>query len=134
MSDSPPAEPRTEAGQTLHANHAAYLGPTQERRIAEWLGDILAIEAEASRPPAAPDALREALEAIAADDALLDANEDAFNTHAARRMQGQARAALEAAHPAPAGPVLADTWRDTGNRGAAEYASLSRSDSIPEPE
>ena len=38
--------------------------------------------------------LREALEAIAEPDALLDANKDAFNAHADRRMHEIARAAL----------------------------------------
>jgi len=38
--------------------------------------------------------LRAALDAIAADDALLDVNPEVFGMHAARRMQEQARAAL----------------------------------------
>jgi hypothetical protein len=38
--------------------------------------------------------LRESLECIAAPDDLLDANEEAFNPMAARRMQEQARYAL----------------------------------------
>jgi hypothetical protein len=40
------------------------------------------------------ESLRGALAYIAAPDDLLDANESAFNIHAARRMQAQAQAAL----------------------------------------
>lgn len=38
--------------------------------------------------------MEEALRVISEPDELLDANEGAFNVHAARRMQAQARAAL----------------------------------------
>lgn len=41
-----------------------------------------------------PSDVVEALQCIAQPDELLDANEGAFNVHAARRMQEQARAAL----------------------------------------
>lgn len=54
--------------------------------------DALLSERDALR--AQREALIEALRAIAEPDELLDANEGAFNAHAARRMQAQARAVL----------------------------------------
>jgi len=125
MSDSSPAEPRTEAGRKMLAWHldGDDLPEHVQEAACSFLGDILAIEAEAT------------------EDAVLVAFGHRREAKASR---------LPAADPnrstdeeelddfkewgAAAGPALADTWRDTGNRGAAEhYARLSRSDSTPEP-
>lgn len=72
------------------------------RDLAAWAPDDEPDEGFALAAEAADEIerLREALAYIAAPDDLLDANEGAFNTHAARRMQAQAQMALSGRHSA----------------------------------